>query len=155
MPRFIHLLLIFMLQIHVHREHVFNFHLLPHTFLTQREPWYFTDWTLPSHFKMWTQIHVLYVSSTINRNSKDHNIQNTQRYIGERRYSSTLSWTWHYMEVCGQLSALATLKPEQDPPTSTEEEAPWFPHPLSMLWWREKFLASARHQTFIPQLSTM
>jgi hypothetical protein len=48
--------------------------------------------------------------------SKDHNIQNTQRYTGERRYSSTLSWTWHYMEVCGQLPALATLNPEWDLP---------------------------------------
>jgi hypothetical protein len=148
-PRFIHLLLIFMLQLYVHREHVFNFHLLPHTFLTQREPWYSIDWTLPQYFKMQSQIHMLYVSSTINRYSKDHNIHNTQSYIGERRYNSTLFWTWHYLEVCGQLPALASLNPEQDSPIATEQEPGWFPHSLWMLWGREKFLDPARHQTLI------
>jgi len=49
--------------------------------------------------------------------------------MGERRYNSTLSKTWR----CGQLPALATLNPEQDPPVSTEQEAGWFPLTLDAM----------------------
>ena len=64
---------------------------------------------------MWYQIHMLYMSSTINRNSKDHNIQNMQRYTGERWYSSTLSWTWHYREVWSA-SCTGNFKPRAGAP---------------------------------------
>jgi hypothetical protein len=109
---------------------------------------------------VFSQIHMLntwmlYVSSITNRHRKVHNIQNTQSYMAERMCSSTLSWTWHYMEVCGHLHTLATLNPGQDPLVSIKQETGWFPHSLWMLWGREKFLAPARHQTLIPQLSSL
>jgi hypothetical protein len=50
------------------------------------------------------------------------------------------------MEVSGQLHASAAL-----PLVPIVLEAEWTPEPVSMLWSREKSLASARNQTLVIQ----
>jgi hypothetical protein len=55
-------------------------------------------------------------------------------------------WPRHYMEMSGQLHALATLAPEKEPLVSIGQEDGWDPEPF---WtrWREKFSAPAGNRT--------
>jgi hypothetical protein len=56
------------------------------------------------------------------------------------------------MEVSGQLHASAALLPEKEPPVPIEWEAGWAPDPVSTLWSRKKWLASAGNLTSAVQL---
>jgi hypothetical protein len=57
------------------------------------------------------------------------------------------SWRWHYVEVSGQLHALATLPPGKEPLVPIGWEAGWLPELVWTLQGREKSVAPSRNRT--------
>jgi hypothetical protein len=52
-------------------------------------------------------------------------------------YRSTFSWPRHYLEVSGQLHALAALPPEKEPQVPIGQEDGWNSEPVWTIWRSE------------------
>jgi hypothetical protein len=59
------------------------------------------------------------------------------RRMGEWMYSSTFTWSQHYLEMSGQFHAPAALSPEKERPVPIGLEVGWTPEPVWTTWRRE------------------
>jgi hypothetical protein len=71
-------------------------------------------------------------------------------YWGNGGIAPRILWSRHWMQVSGQLHALATLPPGERAP-GTPRKGGWVgPEPFWTRWWREKFPAPAGNRTLEP-----